>query len=43
MKDEDATELDWFFLEVFSKMLFGPRYEVEKPVEIKKAPAETEA
>lgn len=37
LKDKDATELDWFMLEQFGKMLFGPRHQVARPaVKLKK-------
>lgn len=31
MTDDDATELDWFLLEMFSKQLLGPRHEIQRP------------
>jgi hypothetical protein len=30
MTDEEATELDWFLLEVFTKMILGDRHEINK-------------
>ena len=31
LKDKEATDMDWFFLEVFGKMLFGEDWEPKKP------------
>lgn len=36
LKDKDATDLDWFMLEVFGKKMFGKHYEVTRPNKKKK-------
>ena len=34
MKDKNATALDWFFVDLFGKELFGTHYEINRPGKI---------